>query len=559
LRFGSKEKWYIGFLAAHAQPRPFEMKSADSDSQWLWNRGPVAAVAVYLVCAAWLGFQSPGMDNDEAVFLSGAVHVLNSRQEPSFTHDPWSWITVFGRHWPVMVLPYAGSLRCYLSLIPFALFGPNYYTARMVTTLAGAFGIWGLAVLVRSQVDAKAATMASLILAVNPAYLDLTIYDQGGVAEWMVPFGILSITLAGYLRSATASRAFWLGAAMGFGVWSRANIAWLLGAALLASAIVLGKRMFVPWRHLAALTGGGLIGGGLLLYYEIRSHGATFAFMRAMNNPQPMLHLVAFRLNLLSKIILSDSGHRDKWDGPDLPLWQTVPFSIMVIFALFACLRWGRASIKSGAIFGRVAALTFVFLLSCMLFSRLNISDHHLIALVPIAAVLVMVAARDICQRWRNARYAAGALAVLYLILALSLNHMAARQIRSTGGVGLWSNAIDSVSRYLQTHRPSRSVKVLDWGFQHNLFVLSNSKIASTELFWASSAEHSGSGKLWSNEIAPGDVFVLHAPGLVQFPGAGKGLLQALSTSGLPFHRIQFNQNNGQGYAEVVEIEASSR
>ena len=37
----------------------------------------------------------------------------------------------------------------------------------------------------------------------------------------------------------------------------------------------------------------------------------------------------------------------------------------------------------------RAAALVlplFLFLLACMLFSRLNISDHHLIALVPIAA-----------------------------------------------------------------------------------------------------------------------------------------------------------------------------
>src|SRR5207247_4308919 len=57
-------------------------------------------------------------------------------------------------------------------------------------------------------------------------------------------------------------------------------------------------------------------------------------------------------------------------------------------------------------------------------------------------------------------------------------------QIRSTGGVRLWSNAIDSVSGYLQRNHSERPVKVVDWGFQHSLFVLSNSKISSTELFW---------------------------------------------------------------------------
>src|SRR5262249_28926391 len=161
-------------------------------------------------------------------------------QEPTFAHDPWSWLTLFGRRWPVMVLPYVGAIRDYLALMPFAIFGPSYYSARIPTALVGAFGIWSLSILARDQIGAKAAALVSLVLSIPPAYLALSIFDLGA-AEWIIPFGVLSITSARFLRSPTARRAFWLGVAMGFGLWSRANIAWLLGSAILAAAIVLRK------------------------------------------------------------------------------------------------------------------------------------------------------------------------------------------------------------------------------------------------------------------------------------------------------------------------------
>ena len=138
---------------------------------------------------------------DEAIFLNGAVHLLGSGQEPPFAHDPWSWVTVFGRQVPIMVLPYVGAIRDYLVLLPFAAFGPNYYTARIPTALVGAFGIWGLSVLLRDRIGPRAAAIVALALSIHPAYLALTVYDKG-VAEWIAPFGALSLALAFYLEGA---------------------------------------------------------------------------------------------------------------------------------------------------------------------------------------------------------------------------------------------------------------------------------------------------------------------------------------------------------------------
>src|SRR3954465_10947997 len=105
------------------------------------NKAPLAAVVCSFLRRALLGFQSPGLHNDEAVYYDGAAHILNSSEEPSFAHDPWSWIPLFGRHWPIMTLPYAGALRDYLALLPFAVFGPSCYAARIVSALVGAFAI----------------------------------------------------------------------------------------------------------------------------------------------------------------------------------------------------------------------------------------------------------------------------------------------------------------------------------------------------------------------------------------------------------------------------------
>src|SRR5437667_4803459 len=170
------------------------MNSIVSNSR-IWNTVRVGSVAIYFLCGAVLGFRSPGMYYDEAIFLNAAVQVLSSGQEPSFAHDPWSWVTILGRRWPIMVMPYIGPMRDYLVLLPFSLFGPNYLSARLLAALLGAFGIWGFSVLIRDQFDSQAAAVVSWILAINPASLALTVY-QGAVAEWVVPVALLSIVLA---------------------------------------------------------------------------------------------------------------------------------------------------------------------------------------------------------------------------------------------------------------------------------------------------------------------------------------------------------------------------
>ncbi|HTM52344.1 MAG TPA: hypothetical protein VL285_26795, partial [Bryobacteraceae bacterium] len=279
-----------------------------------------------------------------------------------------------------------------------------------------------------------------------------------------------------------------------------------------------------------------------LLWYEIRSGWATLDSFRSMPAPEPWLR----RLNLLSQTLLSDPGTRSAWDGPALPAWQWILYPTLVVIALGANLRRGGAA--------RMAGLIFALLALYLLFSPLKIEDRHFVALVPLAALLVTLAARDLRRRRPAAWIAAALAAVIYLGSAVDWNLAAARQLRATGGVGLWSNAIDKVAAYLQRNSRGRKVKVLDWGLNDSLLVLTGGQVDSAEIFQGATAGHSGTGRPWKEEIVPGGVYVLHSPETVVFPEAGDAFRRVLAEMQLPFRRTQFRQKAKGWYAEVVEV-----
>jgi hypothetical protein len=167
-----------------------------------------------------------------------------------------------------------------------------------------------------------------------------------------------------------------------------------------------------------------------------------------------------------------------------------------------------------------------------------------------LAALLVTLAAGDLCLRWPPGRILAACVAVLYLGCAADWNVTAARQLRATGGVGLRSNAIDKVAAYLQRHAKGRKVKVLDWGLNDSLLVLTGGQIDSAEIFQDAGA----GGKPWKEEIVPGSVYVLRSAETAVFPEPGEAFRRTLAEKQLPFRRTQFRQKAKGWYAEVIEI-----
>src|SRR5262249_24616556 len=155
---------------------------------------------------------------DEALLVLGAVQMRHSPAELPLPHDPNTWFCPFGRCFPLMTMRYVGAIKDYLCLPLFAAFGPSAEIARVVSTLLGALGIWGVGRLVLQELNARAAALSVLLIAMNPAYVDLTVFETTA-ALWMGAFGLVGLATARYVQKNDGRSAFLLGVTLGIGIW----------------------------------------------------------------------------------------------------------------------------------------------------------------------------------------------------------------------------------------------------------------------------------------------------------------------------------------------------
>lgn len=520
--------------------------------RWRWIL--LSALAAYFVIALCLILQRPGLQYDEALLVQGAVQMRTSPAELPLPHDPDTWICPFGRCFPLMTVRYVGSAKEYLCLPVFAVFGPNTLALRLLSALLGALGIWGIASLVRAQASFPAAVATAWILALNPAYADMSIFDNDAFAISMAALGLLSIAVAAYLRKQNPASAFWAGAAIAFLVWARANLVWMLAALSLAALLTLGKRLLLPRSHWTAALAGGIVGGFPFLLYQLLSKGGTWQGLSMFSSGGTLREQLFNRLISFSETLLSDREHRAMWQGSPMPDWQRWLFPAIVLASCLACL---IVKTNGRAVFARLMAIAFLVFAAILFFARVNLSEHHLIELLPFAAVLTVLASTLISRyRWGTALLAA--LAIVYVGSALFWQVSAMRGLRTTGGVGPWSDGIAPLAQYLEQQYPNREVQILDWGLEYNLFVLTDGKLHTREVYEEATEQQSTRHRPWMDEIREGGIYLLNGPENRQFPVASTGFLHAIEQGRPAAHWHTIKQRNGAVFAQIVEIETNT-
>src|SRR5579871_912070 len=336
------------------------MQSPDQDRKWVWIA--FGAVVLYCLLATVLILQRPGLHYDEALLVLGSVQMRHSPAELALPHDPDTWFCLHQRCLPLMTVRYVGAVKEYLCLPLFALFGTRAAVVRFASLFLSLFGVWGVAKLIGDHVSRPTGAFAALAIAINPAFDNTTVFDNGTVGVWMAAFGLVCLALSGYVRRSSASVAFWAGAAMGFGIWARANFFWLDIAILVAALIVLRKEFLLPLRHWIAWAAGGFIGGLPFLAYQVHSKLGTWEATNMFAAPDPLASRLYARGVMLAETFLTDREHRAMWDGPAMPGWQRWLFPAVVLASLLVCgtmsERWGRAR----SLWARGSALTFVVL-----------------------------------------------------------------------------------------------------------------------------------------------------------------------------------------------------
>lgn len=518
-----------------------------------------AALVLYFLFGLLLIAQKPGLQNDEAMMVAGAVHMEHSAAPFELDNTPNAWVCPFQQCIPLMAFRYIGSVKELAALPLFALIGPRVSIVRIVSLLFGALAVWGIFAFIEPWYGRIAAGIAAMALAVNPAFLNMVIFDKDANGPLMAGVGLTLAAVSIYAKRQSAMAAFGLGAAAGFGVWCRANFVWLLVAGAVAAVIVFRKRILKRPLHFALFAVGGILGGAPFLIYQFVSGGATWKAQEFLTQSQPVIALLPHRLIMLANTLLSDSEHRALWAGPPLPIWQLWLFPVAVLAACVGCLVLGRRDDTRVLWVAPFAALTLLFTCGLLFLSRLQVAEHHLVMLVPLAVAVVTLASALLISRFPYARTLAVVFLALYGLSAVYWEGRSVRGLKRTGGIGIWSDSSVDLARYLDSDLRDRPVKLLDWGFFYNTYVMTDARVKPHEIYSHTSEDRTEGGRPWMDEIRDGGVFVLTTPDDRQYPKGPIGFLRALALAHPRILRTHFiPQRNGTGYAQIFDIAPDS-
>ena len=491
---------------------------------------------------------------DEALYVESAVFMLRGVGSPPFVSDPGLLAHLFGRAWPLMIVPYVGATKAFVTLPLFVAFGIRAESARFAGVLLGCLGIAGLVALIGTEIHPAAGLIAGVLLAIHPSYLDFTVFDNGGASVWMGAMGLGAWTLHNYLRRRSTLSALLLGIAIGLGVWARANVVWLVVSVMAAALLVCGRRAIPDGRHIVFILIGVAGGAAPLIAYEARSRFATLDFIAATRRPLSA-HEIGQRLRSLSELMIADGEQRGIWWGPPRPIWQVAIGALLLGIVLVSLGTRFRSGDPSVSRWRRGFAWSAVILTGLIVSSNLNVGQHHLVAVLPLAlgalAILSVELAR--CSRAAIPLLAAGAIGLV--AISLASNVQIGRGVDRTGGKWVWSSAINDVKDYLQSRRvPPDRLKILNWGFQNNLYVISEGSVHGRELFWNATESVSARGLTWSSEIADGGWFLFFPVDAWGPSPATRGFLDALKVYRGPRARKVFTDRMGTKFAVVIEV-----
>jgi hypothetical protein len=229
-----------------------------------------------------------------------------------------------------------------------------------------------------------------------------------------------------------------------------------------------------------------------------------------------------------------------------MPGWQRWLFPLLAMCACAMCL-----AVRKSA-WPRMVALATLVLAGIGVFSGMQVAEHHLIIVVPLAVVVCVLGGAACWDRGPAARTGVCLAAAVYIVSALWWQAAAVDGLARTGGTGQWSDAVKELADQLSRRYADREIAILDWGFQNNLYVLTDAGLRTREVF--GNPGSSDRGRSWEEEVRRGGVFVLSGRNNRFFGAPVEGFLRALESSGAEAKRFQILEGGGAVFAEVIEI-----
>ncbi|MGI9591438.1 MAG: glycosyltransferase family 39 protein [Myxococcota bacterium] len=531
-----------------------------------WLLLGVALLALLVLALGARRLDEPGLYYDEVIQATPASEFLRERGEA--LRIPGARNTrLFGGWFPLLTQPYMGALKSQLLIPTFAAFGASRETLRVATLTWACVGLLLVALWVRELAGTRVALATAALLALDPSFLFVSRHDWGSAALALAcRGGGLYLATVGWQRGG-AGRLLAGGLLLGLGVYNKIDLLPFLAGCLLGLLAAAPGPALAVARQRPARLGAlalGLVLGALPMLVAVGSVlSATEAMFRSVDARPDALgeKLLAWRTLLdgshFHRLMLA-GGSFERLGGVAGAAWS--PFGWIFGAAWLGLFAHALAAARRGepdrpAVFALAATLaTALLLLATPRAARI----HHVMNIQPLPQLVVALAAVRLAQRGRAARGMAIAGLAAALVGGLRVDLRVFETLRSTGGSGRWSGALEQLAHEL----PDDVVVVsLDWGFHAPLRFV-RPELALAEPVWRI---HGRQGSL---EGGPRHLYLVHEPGYEVFD-VGPRLLEAVAQlppdlvtvrvhsdrSGQPaFRSIAFARPHQLVYREDVEV-----
>lgn len=455
-------------------------------------------------CLACILLPYPGLEGDECVFglatFGGLAHEYS--------------ISIFHHWFPLMIFPYAGSLKGLVFWPILHLFGASIWSIRLPIALAGAVTAVLTYDFAQRIANRKVAIIAAMLVATDPVFILTNTIDWGPVA---IEHVLLLTALALFVRGRLQFACFVVGLAF----WNKAVFIWAVAGLIVGGAVAYWPaiRKQLPGPKMAArcvLTF--LLGCAPLLIYNIRRPASTVRSnvhmsFAGLGDKIASLHYTLDGSDLFGVVAGMDgaTGH------------SGVRFHDLFLPALLLAVAMTIVHFRAPELRPARFALGFCagFLLLIAL-TRYTGVAHHLVLMYPMPQLLVATVVASL-----RPRHLWAALGVVLVGANLLVFDTYITQLRRSGPFGLFTDATFGLSKTLRDG--ADHVYSIDAGLWENLFTMHEGKLRTQALFVLSQP----AGELQAALRDPQAIFVDHVPGRQYLAGSAARLDEIAKPLGL--------------------------
>jgi 4-amino-4-deoxy-L-arabinose transferase-like glycosyltransferase len=274
------------------------------------------AATITLACAIFLGIclyqiELPGLYNDEAFDVIPAMQLVKGQPVEVL---PGASLDLFGLRLPLMSSSaYQGVTSTYLAIPFFAIGGVNVISLRLMTALVGVVAIIITFFLARSWFGPTEARLATLMLAVSPAWVFWSRLGVYVVSEVVPIAGGALLAFTGWARRrpfAERNGLLYLGMfLLGLGLTTKLLFLWYIVALGICTLILWGRELWESrrnwlrgmrsWLRISLLAGVSFcIGAFPFLLYNLKTRGTFYTIRDNLVTTTHGVNNTAFLRNL---------------------------------------------------------------------------------------------------------------------------------------------------------------------------------------------------------------------------------------------------------------------